>query len=294
MVKYEFASLNVSYVSNNTFYSYSYLSHLGGRDVWFVNRDNYKEVIQAIPNNTEYVIQKYVQNPMLFNGKKFHFRCYSVMMADSTALLYEKGFILTCAVDYAINSDDPMSHITNLSVNKNTLNHPGQIPCDLVTEYSDVFRQVSDIWRDVVIEASVYMCQQRSRHHFEFFGLDIIADATGMCWLIEINRLPGLESSKNFHKDSEDVLYDTMMTQLLNIVLKPLHHLDEESESCNSPNWVTVHRPALLGNLEDNRLLKADVISETNGEEANKDKLCFLNILRWKMYTRKVRDEVMV
>ena len=32
------------------------------------------------------------------------------------------------------------------------------------------------------------LIQQRSPHHFEFFGLDIVADRHGECWLIEANR----------------------------------------------------------------------------------------------------------
>lgn len=115
--------------------------------MWFINKETYKEVISEIPGNTELVIQKYVQNPMLFNGKKFHFRCYSIMMADSTALLYEKGFILTAGLDYDTSSTDPMTHITNLSVNKRIPNHPGQIPCDIASEYPEVIIYMKEATR---------------------------------------------------------------------------------------------------------------------------------------------------
>lgn len=33
-----------------------------------------------------------------------------------------------------------------------------------------------------------YMAHQSSPLHFEFFGIDVIADASGGCWLIEANR----------------------------------------------------------------------------------------------------------
>ena len=63
---------------------------------------------------------------------------------------------------------------------------------------------------------------QRNANHFDFFGIDIIADANGDCWLIEVNRLPGLESSNNRCKQQEDDMYDEMMLSTLRMVLTPL------------------------------------------------------------------------
>ena len=45
---------------------------------------------------------------------------------------------------------------------------------------------------------------------FEFFGIDVIADTDGVCWLLEINRLPGLEASHQ-NRTQEDAMYDEMM-----------------------------------------------------------------------------------
>ena len=107
----------------------------GGKDVWFIDPDNYQKVCQEFPSNTEFVIQKYVQNPLLYNGKKFHFRCYSMLTATNAAYVYEKGFILSAGLDYDVESDDPRTHITNLSVNKHMVGHPGQVPSHISKEY---------------------------------------------------------------------------------------------------------------------------------------------------------------
>lgn len=64
------------------------------------------------------------------------------------------------------------------------------------------------------------MKYQKSSRHFEFFGLDVIVDELGHAWLIEANRLPGLESSNN-NFDEENIMYDEMMASLLDIVLYP-------------------------------------------------------------------------
>ena len=44
------------------------------------------------------------------------------------------------------------------------------------------------MWKDIVTQAYHFMSQQRSPFHFEFFGIDVIADEADNCWLIEINR----------------------------------------------------------------------------------------------------------
>jgi hypothetical protein len=117
----------------------------GGRDIWFINSSNFENIIAELPDNTEFVIQKYVENPKLLAGKKFHFRCYTTMFADSSAYVYEQAFILTSGLDYSYESEDALAHITNLSVNKRLPNHPGQITVNLSENYPQVTNPLSFI-----------------------------------------------------------------------------------------------------------------------------------------------------
>ena len=75
---------------------------------------------------------------MLFRGKKFHFRCYSTISATGMAMVYQKAFILSASLDFDYNDDDVRKHVTNLSVNKRFVGHPGQVPCHLPEEYPEV------------------------------------------------------------------------------------------------------------------------------------------------------------
>ncbi|CAM9655530.1 unnamed protein product, partial [Ectocarpus fasciculatus] len=193
----------------------------GGKDVWITNRDNYADTFAQLPRQGELVIQKYVDRPLLWKGKKFHLRCYSMIMADLTALVYEKCYILTAGKDYQTDTADISSHITNLSVNKHIPGYPGQVPCDLPTEFPEAFENVCKLWESVVSAASDFMKEQQNENNFEFYGIDVIVDVDQKCWLIEINRLPGLESS-NLNKDAEDSFYNEMMLSVLQMVTKPL------------------------------------------------------------------------
>ena len=44
------------------------------------------------------------------------------------------------------------------------------------------------MWRAIVEGAAPYMAVQLSACHFEFFGIDVIADTSGECWFVEGNR----------------------------------------------------------------------------------------------------------
>ena len=51
-----------------------------------------------------------------------------------------------------------------------------------------IYSNVQQMWGAVVAAAGPYMQHQTSALHFEFFGIDVIADCTGACWLVEANR----------------------------------------------------------------------------------------------------------
>lgn len=153
----------------------------GGRDIWIVNKNNYKQVIDNIPSvaaavggtiassslskqqykHDEYVVQRYVSSPMLYNNKKCHFRCYATMSATMAASVYCDAFLLPATHDYRTNTIntknddnnindelkqkendeyDNCRFITNLSVNKANASHPGQLKKHLPTEYPQVGR----------------------------------------------------------------------------------------------------------------------------------------------------------
>ena len=242
----------------------------GGRDVWIMNAKNYSLVVAEFAKDDELVIQKYVHSPLLWKGKKFHFRAYSVLRADMSALLFSKAFILTAGQLYDANaSADATKHITNLSINKRFVGHPGQVVCDLPSEYPLAFSQMKAMWREVAKASTPFMSQQTSATHFEFFGIDVIADTDGVCWLVEANRLPGLESSKN-NKEAEDVMYDDMMESLLRLVLSPV--LPSLAAPCASGGeWVGVWQGA-----------------EAVGTETWK------NTFSWRAFTRRAENRTKV
>jgi hypothetical protein len=55
----------------------------GGKDIWIVNHTNFHHVVNEFQTNEQFVIQKCVEKPLLWNRKKFHFRCYGLLQGNN-------------------------------------------------------------------------------------------------------------------------------------------------------------------------------------------------------------------
>ncbi|CAM9882022.1 unnamed protein product, partial [Discosporangium mesarthrocarpum] len=95
-----------------------------------------------------------------------------------------------------------------------------KVPCNLPAEYPLLWPRITALLGSLVEAAAPFMAHQAKRGHFEFLGLDVIADAHGGAWLMEVNRLPGLQSSQQ-NKEAEDKFYDSMMLDLVRLLVLP-------------------------------------------------------------------------
>ena len=60
-----------------------------------------------------YVVQEYVERPMLIDGRKFEMRQYVLILADGSAYTYDGALLRLACVAYDPASRDPRCHITN-------------------------------------------------------------------------------------------------------------------------------------------------------------------------------------
>ena len=99
--------------------------------------------------------QRYVARPLLWRGRKFHFRAYAAVRADMSAWLYRTAYILCASKPYSLGEataegvqaglTDELMHISNLAVNKHTEGHPGQVsPIDPLEPVRSIRRNQSD------------------------------------------------------------------------------------------------------------------------------------------------------
>ncbi|KAF8820765.1 Tubulin-tyrosine ligase family protein [Cardiosporidium cionae] len=150
-----------------------------------------------------YIVQKYIPNPCLLNKRKFDFRIYALLtsvLGRPQAFVSKLGMVRFCTEEYCVptrkNINNPFMHLTNYSINKD--NHEKYIRSKDVHDKTNTKRLLEDVFEDL-----------------ETKGLDILLDARGKAWLLEVNANPSLRidyfdskiggrSSKNLKHSDED------------------------------------------------------------------------------------------
>jgi hypothetical protein len=93
------------------------------------------------------LLQRYMDNPYLINGKKFDLRLYVLVssMDPLRIYLFEDGLVRFATIDYDKDAPDILAHLTNYSLNKNSPEFI-QNNTEPVTEDCDSFDLNSHKW----------------------------------------------------------------------------------------------------------------------------------------------------
>ena len=162
------------------------------------------------------IIQKYIENTLLYNNRKFDIRIWVLISYLSTNDKYEvyvfkEGHLKACSETFNINSDDLYVHLTNYSVQKYNRNFSkeevgNEISFELFQNELDKKGIKKNFKKDIfpkilrIIAISTNAAKTKinilaRRNCFEIFGYDIILDGNCQPFLLEINTNPGLEES---------------------------------------------------------------------------------------------------
>ena len=98
-----------------------------GRDIKLVKK--YVEILShCIPHKAKsnmWVIQKYIEKPWLYNGKKFDFRVWVVVPSWNPfqVYVYDECYVRLSSANFCLeNFSDKFAHLTNDSINKKNTN----------------------------------------------------------------------------------------------------------------------------------------------------------------------------
>jgi tubulin polyglutamylase TTLL9 len=160
-----------------------------------------------------YVVQKYIDGPLLIGGKKFDIRMYALVTCYTpmTVYMHRGGFCRFSMSRYTSDKNDMSNlakHLTNVAVQKNS----GKAAYKRTGAKWDVQRLKTYIeclaGLDVVnnlfcgIEAiviSTLLAVQKvminDKHCFELYGFDILIDTAFKPWLLEVNASPSLTAN---------------------------------------------------------------------------------------------------
>lgn len=86
------------------------------------NLSEVRREIEEMEHRHTIIIQKYIENPMLIDERKFDIRCYLLIVtynAITKGYWYEHGYIRTTSEKYSLSDENMMVHLTNDAIQKN-------------------------------------------------------------------------------------------------------------------------------------------------------------------------------
>lgn len=174
------------------------------------------------------IVQRYVADPILLGGYKFHMRIHLVITSLSPPQAYVQagGQCLFCTKPYSLSKDtlgarfDPPVHLSNTGLNMDEPQKEGfmknkpvigkgqqismeQLEKYLAAHYPRFKREV--LWAEIMQiskEVVEYVAQAPGvRRHgkfgpdgfFDMFGMDLMIDKNLKVWMCETNNTPGLD-----------------------------------------------------------------------------------------------------
>ncbi|XP_069894037.1 inactive polyglycylase TTLL10 [Dipodomys merriami] len=168
------------------------------------------------------VVQRYIQNPLLLEGKKFDVRSYLLIAcAMPYMVFFGHGYARLTLSLYDSTSTDLSGHLTNQFMQKKsplytTLKEDTVWSMDRLNCYiNDKFRKAKGLPRDWVYTSFTKRMQQIMAHcflavksklecklgYFDLIGCDFLIDENFKVWLLEMNSNPALHTNCEVLKD---------------------------------------------------------------------------------------------
>jgi hypothetical protein len=154
----------------------------------------------------EWIVQRYIDNPLLLGGKKFHIRAYVLAVGNLKVYLFDQMLALFALHSYEDKSlEDTLAHLTNtcLQINDSAFNEHESVMQfwelserfpDVINKQQlrDVFDQMKLILRDLFeATASEVINFQPLANCFELYGMDFLLDCDKNVFFLEANAFPG-------------------------------------------------------------------------------------------------------
>jgi tubulin polyglutamylase TTLL11 len=224
-----------------------------------------------------YILQEYVSNPHIIPGYNFKWdmRIYVTLVSMNPLhlVLHKEGLVRFCTGEYNMptseNLHDTMAHLTNYSLNKRSDNYvnsdgedategskralsdvlqlPGMIPDGLSEE--DLYDRLGELSFYTMsamlpmLTTHKYVAKSNRNlltNAFQTFGLDVLVDGDGGCWLLEVNSNPSMRLDHEGEKSSVDEKVKlNVMNGVVRLVTGKVDHdsIDISEKGSNDVDW---------------------------------------------------------
>ena len=228
----------------------------GAKNVWIVKPgglsrgrgvhciDQLNDILSNVKPCNQTIIQKYIENPLVINGRKFDIRQW-VLVTDLNPLtvwLFETPYVRFGAENYHIDDfKNVFSQLTGNSIAKHSDKfNTGEIEGDMWenAQFREFLKKTygGDPWIQIQkkIEKIVILSLECAKHklfnrknNFEVFGFDIMLDDKLNVYIIEINASPDWTYSTKVTEKLVKIASDDIMKVVLDL---PQENLKPENE----------------------------------------------------------------
>lgn len=157
------------------------------------------------PSNSQWVVQKYIEKPLLYNKRKFDIRVWVLITNKNEVFFYKHGYMRTSSSTYDTQDKNNYTHLTNNCLQKHGNNYGAfeegntlsfQVLEDYLREQYpdhniDINTHLIPRFKDLIIDSYLawkkHMNPKNRKNVFELFGYDFLIDEDLRTWLIEVN-----------------------------------------------------------------------------------------------------------
>ena len=232
------------------------------------------------------IIQKYIENPLLYKGRKCDIRVWVLITHEMKVYFFKEGHFKTCSVEYDINSKNAFNHITNYSFQKYNNNFEkfelgNEVPFFEFQKYLDenypeknykVYKDLIDKMKEIITittKSVRYQINKNQRNYqFEILGYDFMLDANFNLFLIEINDNPGIEESSPWIKIIVPRMLDDALRLTLDKVFNPEYDFTKIYNSEDKNINIKMVSEKIKYNIDPNSPIKTEHI-EVNEKNSN-------------------------
>ena len=169
------------------------------------------QLLKHIPKtyqNSTIIIQKYIEKPLCYNGRKCDMRLWVLLTWEFNLYLFKEGHFKATSLPYDVNSQDSYVHLTNYSVQKYNKNFAkfetgNEISFqDFENSVNNTINVKKDLLpkvKEIIIHSMKSVAGKINKNErkicFEIFGYDFMFDENYVPYILEVNTNPGLEIS---------------------------------------------------------------------------------------------------
>ena len=206
-----------------------------------------KDEHDCIYQSSKIIIQKYIEKPFLYKGRKCDIRIWVLITHKMKVYIFKEGHLKASSLNYNKDDFDSFIHITNYSLQKYNKSFAkyekgNEISFQTFQEFinenngfnfrEEIFPKFTEIVKLTALSVKNKINLNNSNYCFEIFGYDFMMDEEKNVYLIEINTNPGLEISSDIIAE----LIPRMIDDALLLTVDDLFPTEYSEECINENN----------------------------------------------------------